>query len=165
VAVFVAIDFETADDGLDSACAVALVRVEGTKIAIRERRLIRPPRKEFRFTHVHGLAWDDVKDAPTFAEVWPTLVPLLHGADFLAAHNADFDRGVLHACCRVAGIEPPTLPFRCTVRIARVTWGIFPTRLPDVCRRLGLPLDHHHDALADAEACASIVVAAKRASR
>jgi len=31
--------------------------------------------------------------------------------------------------------------------------------LPDVCRHLGLPLQHHN-ALSDAEACANIVLAA-----
>jgi DNA polymerase-3 subunit epsilon len=32
---FVAIDFETADRGLDSACSVGLVRVEGGRIVER----------------------------------------------------------------------------------------------------------------------------------
>ena len=44
---FVAIDFETADYQRDSACAVALVRVESGKIVAREHRLIRPPRRTF----------------------------------------------------------------------------------------------------------------------
>ncbi|MFA5187667.1 MAG: exonuclease, partial [Patescibacteria group bacterium] len=34
-----------------------------------------------------------------------------------------------------------------------------PTKLPDVCRRLKIPLNHH-DAASDAEACARIVMAA-----
>ena len=42
---FVAIDFETADYGPDSACAVALVRVEGSRIVRRSYFLIRPPRR------------------------------------------------------------------------------------------------------------------------
>jgi DNA polymerase-3 subunit epsilon len=45
------------------------------------------------------------------------------------------------------------------MRLARQTWGIYPTRLPDVCRRLRLPLDHH-DPLSDARACAQIVIQA-----
>ena len=157
---FVAIDFETADVGADSACAVALVRVEAGRVVARAARLLRPPRPLFAFTHIHGIRWRDVIDEPTFAEAWPGLVPLLAGADFLAAHNAPFDRGVLSACCAVARLAPPPLPFLCTVRLARQVWGIRPTRLPDVCARLGLPL-RHHDALSDAEACAGIVLAAR----
>ena len=40
---FVALDFETADHGSDSACQVGLVRVEDARVVRRESRLIRPP--------------------------------------------------------------------------------------------------------------------------
>lgn len=158
---FVAIDFETADRWPDSACAVGLVRVEGGRIVRREVRLIRPPRKAFEHTAIHGIAWADVARKPAFAEVWPELADLLEGTAFLAAHNAAFDRSVLAACCATAGLEPPALPFVCTVQLARRTWNIHPTKLPDVCNRLGIAL-HHHNALSDAEACAGIVIAAAR---
>lgn len=157
---FVALDFETADNGRDSACAVALVRVDQGQITRSVTRLIRPPRSRVMFTSIHGLTWEDVRREPTFGHLWPTLAPLLEGAQFLAAHNAPFDRSVLEACCRAAGLPVPALPFQCTVRIARDTWGVYPTRLPDVCRHLGIPLCHH-EAGSDAEACARIVLAAR----
>jgi len=157
---FVAIDFETADYERDSACSVALVRVEGGRIVAREQRLIRPPRREFVFTYLHGISWEDVKHEPQFQNIWPALAPMLVRADFLAAHNASFDRGVLQACCEAAGLEPPPLQFVCTVEVARSAWGIYPTKLHHVCRHLGIPLNHH-DALSDAEACARIVLAAE----
>src|SRR6476659_7914567 len=90
---FVAIDFETADHGADSACAVGLVRVEGGEVVAKTARLVRPPRRWIRFTYIHGIAWQHVADQPTFGQLWPELVPLLDGADYLAAHNASFDRG------------------------------------------------------------------------
>jgi DNA polymerase-3 subunit epsilon len=157
--VFVAIDFETADHGPDSACAVGLVRVEGLKVVHRESVRIRPPRPRVMFTHVHGITWNMVKDAPAFADAWPRLAPLLEGASVLAAHNAPFDRRVLSACCAAGGLNAPALPFLCTVQIARRTWGMRPNDLPSVCRRLGIGL-RHHDPLSDAEACARIVIAA-----
>jgi DNA polymerase III subunit epsilon len=156
---FVAIDFETADPGGDSACAIGLVRVEGTRIVGRLSRLIRPPRRQFHFTWVHGIAWPDVEREPEFAELWPEIQEFIRGADFLAAHNAGFDRGVMQACCERARIEPPQLPYLCTVRLAREAWNVRPTKLPDVCRYLVIPL-RHHDAASDAEACARIVIAA-----
>lgn len=160
---FVAIDFETADKLPDSACSVALVRVEQGEIRDRYQTLIRPPRREMLFTHIHGLRWEDVAEAPAFDEVWPEMEAFVQGADFLAAHNAGFDKRVLHACCEAAGLRPPNLDFVCTVVLARKAWSLFPTRLPDVCRHLDIPLDHHQ-ALSDAEACARIVIAAgKRA--
>jgi DNA polymerase-3 subunit epsilon len=158
---FVAIDFETADYGQDSACAVALVRVQDGRIVDRACRLIRPPRREFVFSYIHGITWTDVAGEPTFRDVWPHLTHLVDGAEFLAAHNAPFDRGVLRACCAAANLRPPVLGFECTVRLARAAWGIYPTKLPDVCRHLRIPL-RHHDAASDAEACARIVIAARQ---
>jgi DNA polymerase III subunit epsilon len=158
---FVALDFETADQGRDSACSIALVRVEGRQIVRREHHLIRPPRRTFQFTAIHGISWSQVADAPSFAELWPQLAACLDGAQFIAAHNASFDAGVLRACCEQAGLRPPAQPFVCTVQMARQAWNLRPTKLPDVCRHLGLPL-RHHDALSDAEACANIVLAAGR---
>ena len=110
---FVAIDFETADHGRDSACAVGLARVERGRVVRCESHLIRPPRRQFAFTHVHGITWPMVARQPNFAELWPTLAGRLEGASFLAAHNAPFDRSVLLACCALAGLEPPALTFVC----------------------------------------------------
>ena len=159
---FVAIDFETADYGRDSACAVGLVRVERGRIVLRESYLLRPPRPSFAFTAIHGITWSMVARKPAFRELWRRIRPALMGAEFLAAHSAGFDRSVLEACCAAARLRVPKIPFLCTMRLARQTWGIRPTRLPDVCRHLGLHLKHH-DALSDAEACARIVLAAQAA--
>ncbi|MBD1999319.1 3'-5' exonuclease [Leptolyngbya sp. FACHB-541] len=157
---FVALDFETADNGRDSACSVGLIRVENYQIVQRVHHLIRPPRSTFRFTSIHGVAWCHVADQPSFGELWKSISPILQGAEFLAAHNAPFDKGVLYACCDAYEISRPPQPFICTVQLARRTWDIRPTRLPNVCEYLGIQLDHHQ-ALSDAEACARIVIAAQ----
>jgi DNA polymerase-3 subunit epsilon len=159
---FVAIDFETADYLADSACAVALVRVEGWEVVAKEVRLIRPPRRWMQFAYIHGIEWEHVADQPPFCDVWREVSPLLDGADRLVAHNASFDRNVLRACCEAAKLEMPGLPFLCTVQVARRTWNLRPANLPAVCRHLDIPLKHH-DPLSDAEAAARIVIAARRA--
>ena len=159
---FVAIDFETATSRRDSACAIGLAACCGGRIVLSRTYLIRPPAGQFTFTALHGLGWEDVRDAPTFAELWPTLRAWIADATFVAAHNAPFDRSVLHACCARYRLRPPPTRFACTVQLARTQWGIRPTKLPDVCRRLGIPL-RHHDAGADAVACARIVLAAEAA--
>jgi DNA polymerase-3 subunit epsilon len=160
---FAAIDFETADYGRDSACAVALVRVEENRIVDSISSLIRPPRRTFVFTYLHGISWEMVRDAPRFGQLWPDLRRWLRGVKFLAAHNASFDRGVLGACCRTSGLPIPDIPFECTVQIARNVFRIRPTRLDCVCRALHIPLVHHVVA-SDAEACARIVLAARKQS-
>lgn len=157
---FAAIDFETADQGRDSACALAVVLVEGTEVVREEHYFIKPPRQQMLFTWVHGITWQDVVNSPSFGEVWSRVAPLLEGAAFLAAHNAGFDRSVLYHCCHRAGVSRPTTRFQCTAKLARQAWGLSPATLPDVCRHLGIPL-RHHEADSDARACAEIVIAAR----
>ena len=156
---FAAIDFETADYKQDSACSVGIVVVRSGRITKRFHSLIRPPRKQFvpDFVDLHGISWQMVREERTFAEVWPEFAPILLGVDFVAAHNANFDISVLNACCLAGGITPPSLEVCCTLKVGRELWGQPRNRLPDMCQHLGIPFSKHHDALADAEACARIV--------
>ena len=156
---FAAIDFETANNARDSACALGVVVVEHGRIVERLYEVIRPPSREFLFTHIHGLDWDDVKRARRFDAVWQDMLRDLRGVEFFAAHNAPFDKGVLRACCETYGLEAPEQPFVCTVKLARKQWDLHPTKLPNVCDFLGIEL-RHHQADSDAEACARIVMAA-----
>jgi DNA polymerase III subunit epsilon len=154
---FTAIDFETADYGRDSACAVAVVVVDSGEIIYKGCSLIRPPRRNFVFTYLHGITWEDVATQPNFKEFWPRLRPLFKGVDFVAAHNASFDRSVLYRCCEDSGVSAPDMRFLCTMRLARRLWNVRPTRLPDVCNYLNISLKHH-DPASDALACAEIVM-------
>lgn len=156
---FVALDFETANNSRNSACSVAIIRVESLEIVSRTYRLIRPPENYFMFTDIHGITWNDVKVEPTFRDLWSELKPLFNEVSFIAAHNASFDSSVMNACCSSYGLDPPNAPYLCTVKLARQTWRLNPANLPSVCSYLGLRLEHHN-ALSDAEACANIVRAA-----
>jgi DNA polymerase III subunit epsilon len=154
-----ALDFETASRSPDSACAIGLALIEDGRVVAQDAFLIRPPEPEFLFTYIHGLCWADVAAEPLFDAAWIRLQPWLEGVDWLAAHNASFDRGVLAACCRTYRLASVDTPFLCTVKVARQVWGIYPTKLPLVCQALGIPLKHH-DAASDAAACAQILVRA-----
>ncbi len=83
----------------------------------------------------------------------------LADTDYFVAHNAMFDKGVLETCCTKAGLRPPQLPFRCTVKLALQVWRLPSNKLNLVCQHLQIPLNHHN-ALSDAEACAKIVLEA-----
>jgi DNA polymerase-3 subunit epsilon len=157
---FAALDFETADYGRDSACALSVVIVENDAITDVWTSLIRPPRRDFVFTYLHGIAWDHVKSKPTFGELWSEIAAKLRDVDFIAAHNATFDKSVLQACCEAATVPPVDASFVCTVKAARSILGCYPTTLAHVCRHLHIPLNHH-DAESDARACARILLAAR----
>lgn len=151
----VAIDFETSGHSGRDACAIGLARLEQGRVVERFARLIRPPSPRVYFTHIHGLRWSDLKDQPGFAEVWGEARALLHGARYLIAHNARFDRGVLLACCQAFGVVGPDLPFLCTLKGARRGLRLPSNRLNCVCAHFGIPLKHH-DAGSDAEGCALV---------
>ncbi len=160
MSIFTAIDFETADYKRDSACAVATVTVENNNIVHRYTQLLRPPRSKFVFTYIHGITWADVQGSPTFAEAWPELEAIIERSDFMVAHNAPFDKGVLNKCCEAAGIITPDKRFSCTVKAAREAWQGLPShKLNVVSDHLGIALQHH-DAASDAEVCAKIAIAA-----
>jgi DNA polymerase-3 subunit epsilon len=129
----VAIDFETADQSADSACAIGIVSVERGIITDKDFQLIRPPRRNFIFSYIHGITWADVQGQSAFIEVWDHFVPFWKDADYFLAHNAPFDRKVLTACCLAAGRRAPRTPFICTVRVARSHWHLRPANLPAVC--------------------------------
>lgn len=162
--VFVAIDFETGDEGRDSACAVGLARVEHGAIVAHETRLVRPPRPiKQDFTAIHGITNDHVAAAWSWGELWPKIAWLTAGADLLVAHNAEFDWSVLEACNRAAGLPVPTTPWACTCKIARAAFApkLENNKLSTVAAALGIAL-RHHDPHSDVRACALIACALKR---
>jgi DNA polymerase-3 subunit epsilon len=158
-----AIDFETANERRDSACAVGLAWIEGARIVRREARLIRPP--ELRFApgniRVHGIVPADVRGQPEFPAVMAEFLPDLANG-LILAHNAPFDMGVLRASLAAYGLPVPALSYLCTLQIAR---QVFPDPagcgLGKVAARLGIRFEHH-DAGEDAYACAEIALAAMR---
>lgn len=159
----VAIDFETANERRDSACAVGLAWIEGGRVVRRETRLIRPPALRFSpgNIRIHGILPADVRDAPAFPEIFAEFLPDMRGR-LLLAHNAGFDMGVLAASLAAWGEPVPDFACHCTLQIAR---RLFPDPagcgLSKVAGRLGIRFEHH-DAGEDAYACAEIALAALR---
>lgn len=155
--VFVALDFETSGYYPASACAIGLTRVENLEIRDSYYSLIKPLSSAIKFTHIHGLTWADLKDQRNFPAVWPEIREFIGGADFLVAHNAPFDRNVLHNCCDFFHIERPRQDFLCTLKGARRKFPLKRKSLNTVCEFLDIPL-HHHRADSDARACAHIAI-------
>ncbi len=154
---FLAIDFETANRFPNSACSVGLVKVKDNRIVSRKTFLIKPPYVQFENSHVHGITWEQVKNQPTFKQLWQKIVKYFEGIDFAVAHNASFDYNVLKSCCATYGLEIPDVEFKCTMKLSRSVLKMKPANLFHVSRELFIPLNHH-DAGSDAEACARIMI-------
>ena len=160
---FTAIDFETANERRDSACAVGVVRVRGGQIVDTFQTLLRPRvlRMDWRNQQVHGIAEADLNCAPSLADVWPNLLPYLH-RQLVVAHNSAFDVSVLEHTLRDFGVPIPAFHCLCSVKLAKIAWPQLERhRLNDLATHFNIALNHH-DALSDARACAEITVHALR---
>lgn len=160
---WVAIDFETASSEAASACALGIAVIEGGTVSETRSWLIQPPANEYSWycTRVHGITAEDTAQEPEFDEVWPQIAPYLAGGRLLA-HNAPFDARVLAALIARHDllVDAPMLEIACTVAMARkaMPW-LGDHKLPTVCGAFGIDLTRHHDAAADALACAQVALA------
>jgi len=156
---FIAIDFETATRAKESAVSIGLVQFRNFKPIASFYSLIQPPRLYIRpdFTEIHGLTLDDVKDVPTFGEIWDRAVnPFINGLP-LAAHHARFDIGILKAILEWYGLEIPELRYFCTCTLARRIWPDFGSySLGSLAEKFGIVYDAHN-ALDDAMTCGKLV--------
>jgi DNA polymerase-3 subunit epsilon len=154
-----AIDFETANADLASACALGLVVVQKSQIVKQRSWLIRPSKLCFDLNNVklHGITADHVAEAPTFAELWDEVHSEIQDIP-LVAHNASFDIGVLRHTLDEYRIPYPELDYYCTRVISQALWPALPSYgLELVSNYLGMPFKHHA-AEEDASACAAIVL-------
>lgn len=155
---FAAIDFETANQERTSVCSVGVVIVRGGEVTGSFYSLIQPEPNYYTYwcSRVHGLSRRDTDSAPVFPAVWAQIVPLI-GELPLVAHNKRFDESCLKAVFRCYQMDYPDYEFYDTLAAARRT---FPEaenhQLHTVAALCGYRMEHHHHALADAEACAWI---------
>ncbi|MFC5500980.1 3'-5' exonuclease [Lysinimonas soli] len=158
---FTAIDFETANGSPASACSVGLVKVRDGQIVDRIGWFIQPPLGHDHFVdwniRIHGITPEMVVGAPSWTE---QLVDLMAFAedDILVAHNAGFDMGVIKAACTATEIATPGYSYVCSLQVARKTYTLDSYRLPVVAMAAGFEDFAHHDAVADSEACAAIMI-------
>ena len=158
---FTAIDFETANGSPASPCAVGLIRVRDSKLVATLELLFRPPVPHDWFSEgnirVHGITPAMVQDAPEYSEVINQILEFID-EDLLVAHNASFDMGVLAASAKAINHELPKLRYGCSLKIARKTYNLESYRLNAVAYAIGHEEFEHHNALADSDACARIVI-------
>ena len=158
-ASFTAIDFETANNSRDSACAVGIVTVEGGIVTDSFYSLIKPPGNYYNYynTQVHGITAGHTRQSPIFSDLFPAIRQRMEGK-LAVAHNAAFDRSVLQKTMGAYSIDYSSLalpyPWECTYKIYKAK-GFLPARLDSCCQRLGIRL-MHHNALSDAAACAQL---------
>lgn len=158
---FTAIDFETANSSNASACAVGMARVRDGRVVATAGWLIQPPPGHDRFfeinVRIHGIEPEHVADAKTWSAQLGDLTDFA-GSDLLVAHNAGFDMTVLRRACEATGDVHPPFEYVCSLQVARKLYDLESYRLPSVAAAAGFIDFAHHDATADALACAHIMI-------
>ncbi|WP_110943536.1 3'-5' exonuclease [Virgibacillus senegalensis] len=155
-----AIDFETANRYRTSACSIGVVIANENGIIDEFYSLINPLMEfDSMNTYIHGIEEQDVVDAPTFDELWPTLKPYLSGR-LVVAHNASFDMSVLRQTLDRFELTYPEFDYLCTVTMSKKVWPELPNhKLHTVAGHNGIEF-YHHNALEDARAAALLMVEA-----
>ena len=143
-----------------------MVKVRDGRMVDSAYWLIKPPLGHDEFwewnSRIHGLVAEDVAHAQAWTEQLPGLVTFVDG-DILVAHNAGFDMGVISGACEATLVDTPKFEYACSLQVARKTYNLDSYRLPVAAMAAGFEDFEHHNALADAQACAAIMVhAAKR---
>ena len=156
---FAAIDFETANSQRSSVCSVGIVVFRNGSKVDEFYSLIKPVPEYYNYwcSKVHGLTVDDTADAPSFPQVWSVVEPKIDGLP-LVAHNKAFDESCLKAVFRCYDMPYPDYEFYCTLQKSRRVWPQGSHTLDVIAMRCGFCLEDHHNALADAEACAAIAL-------
>ncbi|SFM91673.1 exonuclease domain-containing protein [Variovorax sp. OV329] len=164
MARFVAIDVETANARRASICQIGLVVFENRRIVDEWTTLINPE-DEFNVINVgiHGIGQKAVQSAPTLPEVFIEIQKRVAGA--CVASYGDFDRGAFSQAAiryNLPAIEGQWLDLQHVVRGAwPEEFGTGGWALKKVCAHLGIDLENHHDALADARAAGHVFVKAQ----
>ena len=156
---FAAIDFETANSQRTSVCSVGVVIVRNGQIVESFYSLIKPEPEYYSpfCVAVHGLTAEDTADAEIFPKVWARLEPKIKGLP-LVAHNKAFDESCLKAVFHCYQMDYPDYEFYCTLQAARNKFKNVKHNLDVIANLCGFDLTNHHNALADAEACAHIAM-------
>ncbi|MBR3266074.1 MAG: 3'-5' exonuclease [Erysipelotrichaceae bacterium] len=160
----VALDFETANASLASACSLGVTIYEEGEIVDNFEWYFKPHSRYNFFTNtgIHGIEKKDVENEEEFVFYYPELQGILENA-IIVAHNAPFDIGVLNALCDLYGLDRFNNNYLDTVKVARRVYPeLFNHRLNTVSEYLGIDL-HHHNGKSDSLACLLILVKAMEA--
>lgn len=157
--MYAIIDIETTGGNAKTGkiTEIAIFLHDGERITESFSTLIDPESNIPRYiTNLTGIDDEMVAGAPKFYEVAKRIVELTEGRIFVG-HNVLFDYSFIKSEFASLGYEYKRRTL-CTVRLARkLLPGMKSYSLGKLCRSLGISLDNHHRASADARATVTLL--------
>ncbi|BDD10187.1 exonuclease [Fulvitalea axinellae] len=154
MALYAVLDIETTGGNTqgERITEIAVFLHDGENVIDEFHTLVNPERSIPPFiSNLTGITNDMVKSSPRFFEVAKRLVEITEGAT-VVAHNAAFDYNFIRREFRELGFEFKRKTL-CTVKMSRKLIPGEPSySLGKLTKSLGIPLDNHHRAKADAYA-------------
>lgn len=147
---FIALDFETATPEHNSICQIGLVIVNQGIIQKKFSLLVQPPDNEYSYHNikVHKIEPYMTENSPTFEKIWSDISKYFNN-QHIVCHNAAFDITKLEETLKFYEIQVSEYTVSCT-------YELFGKGLKEACKKQNIEFTNHHDALADAEACAKL---------
>jgi len=158
---FLVFDVETPNNRQDKICQIGLVRhVSNAKPPECSCYFINPDAPfDSICCDIHGISAKDVKNEPTFDELWKRELSELFSDSVLIAHNASFDLSVLYKTLDFYHLKMPEIQYVDTYDLSRKHYPSLPDhKLKTVASFLGHTITHSHDALSDAYAAYIILI-------
>lgn len=167
----VALDTETtgkSDDGTPGdhrIIEIGCVEIIDRKITGRQLQIYINPEREVdeEATKVHGMTWNDLKDKPTFKEIYLEFIDFIRGSELLI-HNAKFDTSFMDKEFALLGLHETTKDIATVTDTVSVAMTLHPghqVNLDNLCNIFGISNKHRvlHGALLDAQLLAEVYLA------
>jgi DNA polymerase-3 subunit epsilon len=147
---------------------LAAIELDGRKISMRRfHRYLNPEREiDAGAAAVHGLTYERLQDEPKFADIAPSFLEFIEGAE-LIIHNAPFDMGFLNHELELLGLPSLENAVLDTLKLAREMHPGKKNSLDALCGRYEIDNAHRtlHGALLDTELLADIYFALTRGQK
>ncbi len=157
---FVVFDVETTglNANVDEVIEIAAVKIKDGKVLDSYHSYVYTDKEITPFIrNLTGISQKDVENAPNMESVLNQFIKFSEGA-VLSAHNAGFDMSFIDMASNKLGIDydPSCVDTLALSRALLVQFKTF--KLSTLCKKLHIPLNNHHTALADSTATAKLLI-------
>ena len=154
------LDFETTGFKDNCAVSLALISFKDQELVAKKYFLINPMVEiESGAYRIHNIGYVDIKDKPTFKELWESEIRPYVDDSIIIAHNSKYDTKVLKKEIKRYGLSCNGFKSICTCDNAKKFISkqeISNYKLNTLCEYFDIKLTNHHNAKDDTLACKNL---------